>query len=410
MAPKRLIDDLPSSRTFSDAEEESDFETLEEDPEIDNLMRNSDDEHEEQTHEDEEEDEEQEGEEEDDDEGGEAIPSPIVSRHENSLEKDSGFVSDSDSEKTQSSPSASAFTIKPILRKSASESTKPKKSSHKSSLDYDATVKPVSSGSKRPPIENNFNGNEPNKKKIKRVMNGEDIEEGKKVSGSGINRLWSEDDEISILQGMIDFQLAKGSDPYTDMSQFLEFIKENLSVEVSKNQLIDKVRRLKKKYKNNSEKGRNGDDPVFLKQHEHKSFVLSKKIWGNEAKKKPRKQSVKASNSVSISSPGVDMVEAAKKEAVNVESKILPEEFLSEYPWLKASFMVENDKLCSEGLMRLVRERMPLIGSEKAKELDEKWRKLGESELELYLKKVELVREQCKLILDSMGKAAKRSA
>lgn len=394
MAPKRLVEDLPSARGFSDAEEESDFETLEEDPEIDNLMQNSEDDNEEHTHEDEE------GEEHEDEE--QAIPSPIVSKRENSPEKDCGFVSDSDSEKTQSSPSASAFTIKPILRKSAFASSKPKKSSHKSSIDC-ATVKPVSSGSKRP-IENNFHVNESNKKK-KKVMNGEDIEEGKKVSGSGINRLWSEDDEISILQGMIDFQSAKGSDPYTDMSQFLEFIKKNLSVDVSKNQLIDKVRRLKKKYKNNSEKGRNGDDPVFLKQHEHKSFVLSKKIWGNEAKKKPRKQSVKASNSVSISSPRVDMELAGKKEAVNVESKILPEEFLSEYPWLKASFMVESDRLCSEGLMRLVRERMPSIGSEKAKELDEKWMKLGESELELYLKKVELLREQCKLILDSMGKA-----
>ncbi|KAG7022886.1 STOREKEEPER protein, partial [Cucurbita argyrosperma subsp. argyrosperma] len=102
-------------------------------------------------------------------------------------------------------------------------------------------------------------------------------------------------------------------------------------------------------------------------------------------------------------------MEAAKKEALNVESKILPEEFLSEFPWLKASIMVENDKFCSEGLMRLLRERMPSIGSEKAKELDEKWRKLGESEVELYLKKVELVREQCKLILDSMGKARRAS-
>ncbi|KAG6572314.1 STOREKEEPER protein, partial [Cucurbita argyrosperma subsp. argyrosperma] len=402
MAPKRLVEDLPSAHAFSDSEEESDYETHEEDREIDNLMQNSEDEIDEHTHEDEEEEQQEEQE--------QAIPSPVIPRRENSLEKDSAFVSDSDSEKTQSSPSASAFTIKPILRKLACGSSKPNKDSHKSSIDC-ATVKPPFSSCLKRPIENNFQGNESNKKKMKRVMNGEDIEEGKKVCGSGINRLWSEDDEISILQGMIDFQSAKGSDPYTDMSQFLEFIKKNLSVNVSKNQLIDKVRRLKKKYKNNSEKGRNGDDPVFLKQHEHNSFVLSKKIWGNEAKNKPRKHSVKASNSVSISSPRVD-VEAAKKETVNnnnVESKILAEEFLSEYPWLKASFMVENGKFCSEGLLRLVRERMPSIGSEKAKELDDKWRMLGENELELYVKKVELVREQCKLILDSMGKAKRAS-
>uniref|UniRef100_A0A9I9D9U7 Uncharacterized protein n=1 Tax=Cucumis melo TaxID=3656 RepID=A0A9I9D9U7_CUCME len=79
---------------------------------------------------------------------------------------------------------------------------------------------------------------------------------------------------------------------------------------------------------------------------------------------------VKASNSVSISSPRVDVEAGKLKEIINynnVESKILPEEFLSEYPWLKASFMVENDKFHSEGLLRLVRERMPSIGSEDLK-------------------------------------------
>ena len=98
----------------------------------------------------------------------------------------------------------------------------------------------------------------------------------------GTARLWSEADEIAILKGMIEYKSKKGFDPYADSSGFHDFIKKSIHADVSKYQLTEKIRRLKKKYKNNAEKEQNGNAPVFSKPHDHKSLELSKKIWGNE--------------------------------------------------------------------------------------------------------------------------------
>ncbi|GFS39727.1 multidrug resistance-associated protein 2 [Actinidia rufa] len=90
------------------------------------------------------------------------------------------------------------------------------------------------------PAECEKSGKESQRKKVK-VSNG-DAEEKK----NPIQRLWNEDDEIVIIKGMIDYQSKKGAYPNTDMGAFHEFIKKSLHDDVSRNQLMDKFRRLKK--------------------------------------------------------------------------------------------------------------------------------------------------------------------
>ncbi|KAI8012880.1 putative transcription factor [Camellia lanceoleosa] len=63
------------------------------------------------------------------------------------------------------------------------------------------------------------------------------------------------------------------------MNVFYDFIKKSLHIDVSKTQLFEKVRRLKKKYENNASKSKMGKDRIFLKAHEQKTYQLSKKIW-----------------------------------------------------------------------------------------------------------------------------------
>ncbi|KAE8075766.1 hypothetical protein FH972_014454 [Carpinus fangiana] len=112
------------------------------------------------------------------------------------------------------------------------------------------------------------------------ATNGDD-EDPKKVSGPGtgaIPRLWGEEDELTVLKGMTEYGSKTGSDPYSDMGVFHEFIKKSLRVEVSKSQLMDKIRRMKKKYQTNFNKGGHN---MVLKPHERKSFELSKKIHGS---------------------------------------------------------------------------------------------------------------------------------
>ncbi|MBA0600326.1 hypothetical protein Gorai_006515 [Gossypium raimondii] len=71
-------------------------------------------------------------------------------------------------------------------------------------------------------------------------------------------RLFSEDDEIALLKGMLDYSAKTGADPHTDMNGFYDFVKKSIHT--------------------------NGEDPTFSKAHEQKAFELSKKIWGVSGK------------------------------------------------------------------------------------------------------------------------------
>lgn len=87
------------------------------------------------------------------------------------------------------------------------------------------------------------------------------------------SRLWSEEDEIAILQGMIDFKTDQWR-----KEGFYETIKKAISFNVGTNQFMEKIRSLKKKYLGQVEK--NGFKQSFLRVHDHRCFELSKVIWG----------------------------------------------------------------------------------------------------------------------------------
>ncbi|KAJ0076105.1 hypothetical protein Patl1_35072 [Pistacia atlantica] len=92
-------------------------------------------------------------------------------------------------------------------------------------------------------------------------------------------RVWSDEDEIVVLKGLIDFTTKKGMDPSQDMNAFRDFIKKSLHVEFTRIQVKEKIRRLKKKYENNL--GKKGEDTTFSKLHEQETYDLSRKLWGN---------------------------------------------------------------------------------------------------------------------------------
>ncbi|XP_052207999.1 probable transcription factor At1g11510 isoform X2 [Diospyros lotus] len=124
-------------------------------------------------------------------------------------------------------------------------------------------------------------------KRVKRGIEDEDsnVEKEKEKGKSGelkrvlFERLWSEDDEIDLLNGMIEYNKKTGLE---ELNDFFDFIKNSLHVNVRKAQLSDKIRRMKKKYQNNARKAQAGKLPMFWKAHEKKSYELSKKLWGWE--------------------------------------------------------------------------------------------------------------------------------
>ncbi|KAM1512364.1 hypothetical protein PS1_024406 [Malus domestica] len=367
MVPKKLVEDPPPAVV-----EDSDEETVDEEEE-----------------------------EEDDAVEAEVSKAKYVDLNDDELEEEDEEEEGRPSAATESdnnSPSASDFTVKPIVSKPANDAVVPSKKT--------ASAKPAAapnSGSKRPAET------EPNPKNSKKKKVGVDDEELKKGQ-----RLWSEDDEITILKGIIEFESKKGVAGNSNVARFLEFITKDLQVDLSTDQLVekltDKIRRLKKKH----QAGEDGEDSVFSKPHELKCLDLWKKIWGSEGngidsnakggKRKPPRKNNKVNNDMVLALPvsEVTVKKEVQKNVGNGGVKADPDDFWSKYPCLNGSLRTGNCAQSSD-LTRLVIEKMPsLIGSSKAKELEERWRALQLIEMDLSVKKLDLMQEQTKLVLDLM--------
>lgn len=350
-----------------------------------------------------EDDSEQEAEEEEEaeSEDEEAESEEPINPTEQSLQKELSFQgsdeksgSNSDSESEKSSP----VPVKPIRSKPMTSSSK----KPDPEIDPKPDPKPLRKrASAKRPVESGKNGKGANKKG--KVSNGEEKK-------SGINRLWSEEDEIGILQGMIDYQLAKEEDPYSDLEAFYEFVKDSLHVNVSIKQLSDKIRRLKKKYLVNVEKG---EDVVFVKPHDDKSFELSKRIWGGGngvddgskvkvARKKKDKEIGKAVNNGLNGKNDVVMEDEVEKgvEVDDEEEDYEGLDFKGMYPYVSKAW--ESDVTCSKSLKDISIDNFRLFGMEKMRGMEKEWKDIYAKEMELYLKKLDLKTKHAKVVLDQM--------
>jgi hypothetical protein len=96
-------------------------------------------------------------------------------------------------------------------------------------------------------------------------------------------RLWTDEEELLILRGFLEFTSRRGtafaSHQY-DTGPFYEEIRRKLSFDFSKNQLIEKLRRLKKKYRVCA--GRmvaQGGAFAFRSAHEGAIYDVARHIW-----------------------------------------------------------------------------------------------------------------------------------
>ncbi|KAJ0253823.1 transcription factor [Hirschfeldia incana] len=99
-------------------------------------------------------------------------------------------------------------------------------------------------------------------------------------------RLWTDEDEIELLRGFLDYVTShRGSSSHPpDTAPFYEQIKSRLQLEFNKNQLVEKLRRLKKKYRNVMSKFGSGKEVVFKSAHDQTTFDISRKIWNQTGK------------------------------------------------------------------------------------------------------------------------------
>lgn len=96
-------------------------------------------------------------------------------------------------------------------------------------------------------------------------------------------RLWTDEDEIELLQGFLEYTNQKGQHNSYDTNLFYDQIKSKLQLGFNKNQLVEKLRRLKKKYRNVVSRINSGKDVAFKSSHDHATFDISCKIWSFNA-------------------------------------------------------------------------------------------------------------------------------
>uniref|UniRef100_A0A7N0U4P4 Glabrous enhancer-binding protein-like DBD domain-containing protein n=1 Tax=Kalanchoe fedtschenkoi TaxID=63787 RepID=A0A7N0U4P4_KALFE len=334
-----------------------------------------------------------------------------------------GSVSGSDSETTL--PAADP-TINPVPSKPAEDS--PKVSSKSKLKKPDAPPPAVSVAGKRP---GESKGDVKNTKKSKKVADVEDRqvmeakkaateEEVKKVGEDSkkqlFQRLFSEDDEIAVLKGMLEFSAKKGIDPIDDVNGFHDFVKDSIHVDVTSAQLVDKIKRLKKKYENNMRRSKTGVDKTFSKPHEQISYDLSKKIWGFENAKATSASNgggggfeLKA-NGKGKRTPKPNMTPDQKEK--HASSLQIPKDIWAKNEHeharsscassLRLTEIMRSKDTVGTGLSEEFFKRgLELLGDDVKARLEDRWESLLLAEGELYCQRLELIRDQVKLMLDA---------
>ncbi|KDP23626.1 hypothetical protein JCGZ_23459 [Jatropha curcas] len=277
-------------------------------------------------------------------------------------------------------------------------------------------------------------------------------------------RLWTDEDEIELLQGFLDYTTQRGTNHH-DTALFYDQIKSKLQLDFNKNQLVEKLRRLKKKYRNVLTKISSGKDFSFKSPHDQATFEISRKIWsatgkigvedgnlddedGNPNPNLPNfndgeikiEDQKSTPRSRKRSRPRPSTAAAAAAASVKVEDKRLPNEaFVTNvdnnntnniihntnnvnvsslieetmrsclsplFKELMSNLMVAGP--CSgRGIGGLAMNAMPLSFGGGEMMMDEKWRKQQILELEVYSKRLELVQDQIRSQLEelrSMGR------
>ncbi|KAK8467949.1 hypothetical protein PHAVU_007G185500 [Phaseolus vulgaris] len=97
-------------------------------------------------------------------------------------------------------------------------------------------------------------------------------------------RLWTKQDEMELLKGYLDYMKQHGRATTTlhnDVASLYDHVRPKLNVDFNRNQLVEKLRRLKRKHKLALDKGKDKEVPKGNLQ-EQAIFEISHKIWGND--------------------------------------------------------------------------------------------------------------------------------
>ncbi|KAL4191047.1 hypothetical protein AMTRI_Chr07g78860 [Amborella trichopoda] len=252
----------------------------------------------------------------------------------------------------------------------------------------------------------------PPSKRSEPTKSGQDDHKKRKLSevnpeGGGrhlVHRIWNVAEEIDLLKGFLDYS-KKYPNGLQDHAAIYEFVQKSLNSDGNKSQT---------QYQNNLGREEAGKDVTFRTPEEQEAYEISKKIWADlKTREDAEFEENNSQNPVSHTKMRHNSkAKAVKKENVqnHVEGCKVPElmdldlRLVSE--WVHPGFMLEFGGLGFVGGQGLAKRVLGSMDKSKLKTLEEKWRKQQMLEMDAYLKRVELVHEQTKLMvetLESMG-------
>ncbi|XP_045788285.1 probable transcription factor At4g00390 [Trifolium pratense] len=305
-------------------------------------------------------------------------------------ESESGSESETDSQ-PEPTPPLNPKVVKP-------DASKPMKAQPKAQTQAQTYSILARSGTKR--AAENENDSNRSKKKTTAVAvttggdsndeNENETEKDVKLTGEdskkSTQRLFSEQDELTILKGLADFISKTKKDPLKDALAFHSFVKKSLSAEASSAQLKRKVRTLKKKFETSDS---------FTKPHDKKAFKLFKKVWGNTSANEAEE------NGKITKGAKKELVISNKKEAAKVKTVVDNSLIVSEL--FRFGVFAGSSVLNKDAMERL----LELIEESKRVEFVEKWKQVQIAEMELLVRRSQLAKEQSNLLLQALKKSSK---
>ncbi|KFK40940.1 hypothetical protein AALP_AA2G063900 [Arabis alpina] len=233
-------------------------------------------------------------------------------------------------------------------------------------------------------------------KKNKKMKTGDG--EVKKISGDEakllFQRLFSESDEIALLQGILDFNAKKG-DYQKDMDAFVDYVKKLISFNANRSQLKTKIQRLKKKFanivKNSLKKGKSEDEIVFSKDLDQKAFELSRQIWGNNGVQVSKSRKKKHEEETPREFKPLLRSSKKRQETVKADARDTSLE-------LSSFFKTENVSAFSLDESALSAVWGTVKDGSKKREMEERLKKLKATQGDLCMQRTGLVADSAKLI------------
>ncbi|XP_010271046.1 PREDICTED: probable transcription factor At3g04930 [Nelumbo nucifera] len=269
-------------------------------------------------------------------------------------------------------------------------------------------------------------------------------------------RLWTDEDEIGLLQGFLEYTTQRrthNSSHHHDTAPFYDQIKSRLQLDFNKNQLVEKLRRLKKKYRNVVNRISSGKDFAFKSPHDQVTFEISRKIWSSvacgagtggveeaglddEETNLPNHKNNSNRNPNEVNNSGVDndadandsekkgsrprkrRKRGAEENVLNCRANSAMPNIVEETVRSCLSPLFKELLYCAVnghsngggfgGLGGVALNPLPLnfggvaMSFSKGEVVDEKWRKQQVLELEVYLKRIELVQDQIKAAIEEL--------